>query len=168
MKVQWRVSLRASNPEAPLGGPGQVLDYLGRYTHRVAISNERIIAVGPDEVAFRVRADVATGKKRTVRLGGVAFLARFLLHVLPAGFKRIRHYGLLAPAHKAQRLAAARAALDTAAPQPAVIESVAAFLLRIERAHWLACPHCGHGHFRVTAPLAPVRQPTAPSRGPPS
>jgi hypothetical protein len=154
--------------KAPLGGPGQVLDYLARYTHRVAISNERIVAVGPDTVTFRVRAEAATGKKRTVRLAGVAFVARFLTHVLPAGFKRIRHYGLLAPAHKTQRLAAARAALDTPAPEPAVIESVAAFLARIERADWLACPHCGRGHFRVTAPLAPVRPPATAPRGPPS
>lgn len=153
--------------KAPLGGPGQVLEYLARYTHRVAISNERIVAVDDDEVAFRVRADAATGKKRTVRLGGAQFVARFFLHVLPAGFKRIRHYGLLAPAHKTKRLAAARAALDTPAPKPTVIESVAAFFARIERADWLACPHCGRGHFVATAPLAPVRAPAPTSRGPP-
>lgn len=153
--------------KAPLGGPGQVLDYLARYTHRVAISNERIVTIGPDTVAFRVRADAATARKRIARLNGVAFVARFLTHVLPAGFKRIRHYGLLAPARKRQRLAAARAALDTPAPEPAVIQSVAAFLARVARADWLACPHCRRGHFVVTAPLAPVRPPVAASRGPP-
>lgn len=153
--------------KAPLGGPAQVLDYLARYTHRVAISNERLVALDERDVAFRVRADAATGKKRTVRLAGGEFLARFLLHVLPAGFKRIRHYGLLAPAHKHRKMAAARVALDTPEPQPAVIETVAAFLARIEHADWLTCPHCGRGHFVVTATLPPARAPTATSRGPP-
>ena len=101
----------------PLGGPQAVLDYLGRYTHRVAISNERIIGIANDQVAFRVRAD-AEGKKRVLRLAGSEFIARFLLHVLPSGFKRIRHYGLLSPARKKVGLAscplgAGRAAAGT-------------------------------------------------------
>lgn len=153
--------------KAPLGGPAQVLEYLARYTHRVAISNERIVAIGEDEVAFRVRAQAATGTKRTVRLHGREFLARFLTHVLPTGFKRIRHYGLLAPAHKRRRMAAARAALDIPEPAPTLIESVQAFLKRIERADWHACTHCGRGHFAVSAPLPPVRAPAPGSRGPP-
>ncbi|MBK7662927.1 MAG: transposase [Sterolibacteriaceae bacterium] len=95
----------------PLGGPAQVLDYLGRYTHRVAISNERIVGIEGNEVLLRVRADPAAGARRTVRIPGPAFIHRFLQHVLPAGFKRIRHYGLLSPARKKDGLAAARAAL---------------------------------------------------------
>ena len=114
-----------------------------------------------------MRADAATGKKRAVRLSGAEFLARFLTHVLPTGFKRIRHYGLLAPAHKRRRMAAARAALDIPEPAPAVIESVQAFLQRIDRADWHACTHCGRGHFVVSAPLPPVRAPVPASRGPP-
>ena len=153
--------------KAPLGGPAQVLEYLARYTHRVAISNERIVAIGEGEVAFRVRAEAATGTKRTVRLPGREFLARFLTHVLPTGFKRIRHYGLLAPAHKRRRMAAARAALDIPEPAPALIESVQAFLQRIDRADWNACTHCGRGQFVVSAPLPPVRAPPPGSRGPP-
>jgi hypothetical protein len=90
----------------PLGGPAQVLEYLGRYTHRVAISNERILGVRDGQVLFRVRAgEPGQGKKRVVRLPGTEFVRRFLLHVLPPGFKRIRHYGLLASNHKAGRLA---------------------------------------------------------------
>lgn len=77
--------------KAPLGGPAQVLEYLGRYTHRVAISNERIVGIDQDGVALRVRADATTGKKRTLRLAGNEFIERFLMHVLPPGFKRIRH-----------------------------------------------------------------------------
>jgi hypothetical protein len=147
----------------PLGGPQAVLDYLGRYTHRVAISNERIVGIANDQVAFRVRAD-AEGKKRVLRLAGSEFIARFLLHVLPSGFKRIRHYGLLSPARKKVGLAAARSALAVPPPEPAVIESVAAFLHRVARLESMCCPHCG-GLFRVTATLLPQRGATA--RGPP-
>ena len=148
----------------PLGGPAAVLEYLGRYTHRVAISNERIVGIANEQVAFRVRAD-AEGKKRTLRLPGIEFITRFLLHVLPAGFKRIRHYGLLSPAKKKEGLAAARAALQVPLPQPGVIESVADFLRRVDRLESMCCPHCG-GQFRVTATLLPERY-WPNSRGPP-
>jgi len=93
--------------KTPLGGPAQVLEYLARYTHRTAVSNERIVKITPDQVAFKVRADTKGGK-RFVQLDGVEFVRRFLLHVLPTGLKRIRHYGLLAPS-KTQSLAQARA-----------------------------------------------------------
>ncbi len=147
----------------PLGGPQAVLEYLGRYTHRVAISNERIVGITTDQVAFRVRAD-AEGKKRVLRLAGSEFIARFLLHVLPSGFKRIRHYGLLSPARKKVGLAAARTALAVPPPEPAIIESVAAFLHRVARLESMCCPHCG-GQFRVTATLLPQRR--AKAREPP-
>ena len=95
----------------PLGGPAQVLEYLSRYTHRVAISNERIVGITHDTVALRVRVCGERSKRRTLRVAGSEFIERFLQHVLPRGFKRIRHYGRLGPAHKAAHLAAARAAL---------------------------------------------------------
>lgn len=150
----------------PLGGPEAVLDYLGRYTHRVAISNERIVGIDGDEVAFRVRAEAGGGKKRTLRLRGVAFIGRFLLHVLPAGFKRIRHYGLLSPARKRSGLAAARAALDMPAPSPALVESVADFLRRVARIEQARCPCCGRGLMRVVAVLVPAPR-ALHLRGPP-
>ena len=81
--------------KTPLAGPAQVLDYLSRYTHRTAISNERISSVGQSDIAFKVRAD-AHGGKRTVRLPAMEFVRRVLRHVLPSGLKRIRHYGVLA------------------------------------------------------------------------
>jgi len=150
----------------PLGGPAQVLDYLGRYTHRVAISNERILGMDGETVRLRVR-DSANGKhRRMLRLPAQTFIERFLLHVLPKGFKRIRHYGLIGPAHKAACLAAARAALDAPAPDPVVLESVAAFMCRIEQYERLRCPHCG-GRFVPTAPIAPVPLPLLHLRGPP-
>ena len=89
------------------------------------------------------------------------------MHVLPPGFKRIRHYGLLATAHKARRLAAARGALDVPIPDPVVIESVAAFMQRVAMIECPACRLCGFGHFVVSGSLLPVRAPVASSRGPP-
>jgi hypothetical protein len=144
----------------PLGGPAQVLEYLGRYTHRTAISNERIIAIDHGEVAFRVRVNGEDGKRRTERLTGTEFIGRFLGHVLPGGFKRIRHYGLLGSAHKAARLATARAALGAPQPIPALVESVAAFMQRVGQIEWATCPRCNRGHFVVSdvIPFQPRRQ----------
>jgi hypothetical protein len=86
------------------------------------------------------------------------FIARFLRHVLPPGFKRIRHYGLLAPGHTCQRLAAARAALQTPAPQAMVIESAQAFLKRVAGYDPAVCPHCGQGQWQHIGTLAPQRR----------
>lgn len=143
----------------PLGGPEAVLEYLGRYTHRVAISNERIVGIEDGEVRFRVRADAVSGRKRTLGLPGVEFIRRFLLHVLPSGFKRIRHYGLLSPARKKSGLAAARQVLDVPPPEPAVIESVAMFMQRVGQFERCRCPCCGTGVFRVVATIPPARGP---------
>ena len=150
----------------PLGGPAQVLEYLGRYTHRVAISNERILGIDDGAVAFRVRVNTEGGRKRTLRLPGTEFIKRFVQHVLPHGFKRIRHYGLLSPAHKSARLVAARTALGAPQPEPELIESVAAFMQRVAKIEWGACPHCGLGQFKVLQGIAP--QPRwQPLHGPP-
>jgi hypothetical protein len=150
-----------------LGGPERVLDYLARYTHRVAISNERILGVDADTVRLRVR-DWAHGKRRrTIRVPAHTFIERFFLHVLPKGFKRIRHYGLLGPAAKAAKLAQARAALSAPTPDPLVVESVEAFMRRIQRHEYLRCPHCGNGRFILTEPIAPVPLRLPPLRGPP-
>jgi hypothetical protein len=109
----------------------QVLEYLGRYTHRVAISNERLVGMDETTVRFRVRA--APGK-RVFSVPAEEFIERFLLHVLPSGFKRIRHYGLLAPAAKATRLALARQALSVPPPDPVITATVEDFLRRVARA----------------------------------
>jgi hypothetical protein len=147
----------------PLGGPEAVLEYLGRYTHRVAISNDRIVGIENEQVAFRGRAD-GDGRKRTLRLSGSEFIARFLRHVLPAGFKRIRHYGLLSPARKKMGLAAARSALAVPPPEPAMSESLAAFVRRVARPGSMCCPHRG-GPLQVTGTLLPLTPVAA--RGPP-
>ena len=101
--------------KTPLAGPAAVLDYLARYTHRTAIGNERLVAIDGEQVLLRVRAD-DTGGKRVIAMPGEQFIGRLLQHVLPPGFKRIRHYGLLAPATKTARLALARKLLAMPAP----------------------------------------------------
>jgi len=151
----------------PLGGPEQVLEYLGRYTHRVAISNERLVAMDDTTVRFRVRAKSG---RRVVVLPAEEFIDRFLLHVLPSGFKRIRHYGLLAPAAKATQLALARQALSVPEPDPVITASVEEFLQRIGRDEWARCPHCREGRFVRTAAIPPLQQATRHNssvRGPP-
>lgn len=142
----------------PLGGPAQVLEYLGRYTHRVAISNERILGMEGSSVRFRVRDSVHGNRKKVMRLEAGEFIRRFLLHVLPGGFKRIRHYGLLGPAHKAANLAAARAALEAPVPDAVVLESVEAFMQRVAGIEWLNCPHCHEGRFQVVQAIPPSRE----------
>lgn len=139
----------------PLGGPAQVLEYLGRYTHRVAISNERILGMEGNRVRFRVRDSANGNRKKVVRLEAGEFIGRFMQHMLPNGFKRIRHYGLLGPAHKAANLAAARVALEAPAPDPVVLESVEAFMRRVAGIEWLNCPHCHEGRFHVVQAIPP-------------
>ena len=151
----------------PPGGPEQVLDYLARYTHRVAISNERILDIGADTVSVRVRDWTQGNRRRTLRLPAQTFIERFLLHVLPKGFKRVRHYGLIGPAGKAAKLAQARAALSVPAPDPVVLESVEAFMHRIDQHQRMRCPHCGKGQFVTTATIAAVPLPLLHLRGPP-
>lgn len=104
----------------PFAGPKPVLAYLARYTHRVAISNRRLIAADAKTVMFKVkdyRID-GPGRYKTMTLDAHEFIRRFLIHVLPKGFHRIRHYGLLASGVKADNLALARKLLDIAPPAP--------------------------------------------------
>ena len=163
--------------KTPLGGPAQVLEYLSRYTHRTAIGNQRIRAITEDAVVFSVRAETQGGK-RTVRLDGPEFVRRFMLHVLPTGIKRIRHYGVLASACKAQKLAQAREALQMPTPNPVALESAGEFLHRVACMDVAKCPCCGRGQLRTVAVLpSPTRlpapgavdpaRPAALCRGPP-
>jgi hypothetical protein len=153
----------------PLAGPEQVLEYLARYTHRVAISNERLICANANEVRFRYRAPrgSATHEKKVLTLPAAEFLRRFLLHVLPSGFKRIRHFGLSANRNRARRLAAARAALK--APPPTVVtESPDAFLLRVSGIDPTLCRHCQNGRLILLRHLPrPTRLPQVRATGPP-
>jgi len=159
--------------KTPLGGPAQVLEYLSRYTHRTAISNERIRRISQSEVAFTVRGD-DKGGKRLIRLDGAEFVRRFMQHVLPTGIKRIRHYGVLASSCKAVKLDAARLALQMPVPNPQAVESAQAFMARVARMDVLLCPYCKLGRLRIAEVLARQKQLPAPAssvwppgRGPP-
>ena len=156
--------------KTPLAGPEVVLDYLSRYTHRVAVSNERIVGIDAKGVRLRVRAD-ERGGKRTVVIDGPTFIGRFLQHVLPMGFKRIRHYGLLSPALKTKRLAMARAALDMPQANAQAREDAGTFLKRVAGIDISMCPHCQRGRWLTIEVLRPERSPSpgtvASCRGPP-
>ena len=131
--ARWLAPLRACGwvvyAKRPFAGPRAVLAYLSRYTHRVAISNRRLVAMDEHGVTFRWKDYRAKGRTRhkTMTLSPEEFMRRFLLHVLPGGFHRIRHYGLLANAERRRQLARVRDLLDAPPPEPIVNEpSVAA------------------------------------------
>jgi hypothetical protein len=145
----------------PFGGPEQVFSYLGLYTHRVAISNRRLVAIDENGVCFKTR----NGK--TVLLKPEEFIRRFLLHVLPKGFVKIRHYGLLAPCHAKTKLDLARGLLGQgtntpsapvtaggSAPEP-LSEDVPSIAGTGERT---PCPRCSKG-FLWRLPLPRPRPP---------
>lgn len=157
--------------KTPLAGPAVVLDYLARYTHRTAIGNERLLGIEGAKVRFRVRAD-ATGGKRSIAVDAQQFIARLLQHVLPARFKRIRHYGLLAPAAKSQRLALARKLLAMPQPSAQAREDAQAFMRRVAAIDIGRCPHCQAGRWQLLQERSADRQALAallptPCRGPP-
>jgi Putative transposase/Transposase zinc-binding domain len=156
-KIEWVVFAKR-----PFAGPEAVLAYLSRYTHRVAISNRRLLALDNKSVTFRWKDYRAKGRTRYKRmtLAPDEFIRRFLLHVLPAGFHRIRHYGLFANGGRAENLARARQLLDQPPPQ-AQIEP----LTETDQPTPLAqpCPCCG-GPMMVIETFEPGQ---APSRHPP-
>ena len=100
----------------PFGGPKQVISYLGRYTHRTAISNDRILNVSPETVSFAWKDYSNNYAKKTTTLPGERFLQLFCMHILPYGFTRIRHYGFLSSASKRKSMAIIRASLKVAKP----------------------------------------------------
>lgn len=146
--------------KAPFAGPQKLLDYLGRYTHRVAISNHRLLACENGEVHFTYRDRVDGDRKKTASLSVETFIGRFLLHVLPCGFMRIRHYGFLANRAKQSRLAQCRQQLQASAPEPTPPKTVADWMLELTGVDITRCPHCG-------APLETKElAPQPPQRGP--
>ena len=94
--------------KAPMGGPAQVLKYLGRYTHRIAISNRRILSIADGRVTFKYKDRQHNDQEKVLTLDAEEFVRRFLLHVLPAGFHKVRHYGLLASRNRRAKLLAAQ------------------------------------------------------------
>jgi hypothetical protein len=154
--------------KAPFAGPKQVLSYLARYTHRVAISNRRLVALDDDgQVSFRWKDYRASGrtKPKVMRLPAGEFMRRFLLHVLPDGFHRIRHYGLFANGHRAAMLTRCRELLDVS-PAPAEGGgSENREKRRDARAEVPACPCCG-GPMRIIERLPGPSSRRYPARKP--
>ena len=103
----------------PFAGPAQVLDYVGRYTHRVAISNNRLLSMENGKVRFRWKDYRDGNRQKTMTLAGSEFIRRFLIHVLPGGFHRIRYYGFLGNCHRARKLDRCRELLGMAPVVPA-------------------------------------------------
>ena len=150
---------------APGGVPTVVLKYLARYTHRAAISNRRLVDLAGGRVTFRWKDYAHGGKPGTMTLDAVEFVRRFLMHVLPAGFVRVRHYGLLANGHRREKLARCRELLGTAAtpadPAPAGPDPTTPPVHRAAVTPTRVCPRCGAGRMAMVAEFPP----TAPAGG---
>jgi hypothetical protein len=130
----------------PFGGPEHVLKYLARYTHQVAISNGRLLSVENGRVRFRWRDSRHNNRSSTMELDGEEFIRRFLLHVLPAGFVKIRHFGLLANRNRRRALALCRVHLRST-------ETDLTRLLDDQQTSALnrSCPQCRCGTLHVIA-----------------
>jgi hypothetical protein len=144
----------------PLGGATQVLKYLARYTHRVAISNHRLISLGPEGVTFRWKDYARGSARRTLTLDPLEFLRRFLLHVLPGGFVHIRRYGFLANRHRVQKLARCRALLAEHEGASTPIDDPAPAPTTHHDQPSGACPACGNRTLVLGEVLEP--RPTGP------
>jgi hypothetical protein len=149
----------------PFGGPEQVLEYLGRYTHRVAIANSRLLDFRDGSVAFRWKDYRRESKLKVMRLTAAEFTRRFLLHVLPSGLQRIRHYGLLANRTRDAKLERCRELLGVAPPAPNEHqdEDYRDHYLRLTGVSLVDCPACKRGRMVCIETLLP----TSPVRGPP-
>jgi Putative transposase/Transposase zinc-binding domain len=134
----------------PFAGPEQVLDYVGRYTHRVAISNNRLLDIAEGKVTFRYKDYRHDSQQKTMTLEAEEFIRRFLLHVLPEGFQRIRYYGFLANRYRQQKLAHCRELLDMPAREPPTLDGAKDYRERYEELTGCSlwqCPVCHKGRM---------------------
>ena len=142
----------------PFAGPEQVLDYVGRYTHRVAISNHRLLDIGNGQVRFLWK-DYRDGKQKVLTLTANEFMRRFLLHVLPDRFPRIRYYGFMGNRCREEKLTVCRRLLDMPAAETNATETILDYQDRYEKltGHSLRqCPVCGCGRMRVVEILSAI------------
>ena len=152
-KTEWVVYA-----QAPFGGPKQVLEYLGRYTHRVAISNHRLVDMVDDTVAFRWKDYRKDAAQRLMRLDAAEFVRRFLLHVLPKGLQRIRHYGFLSNRSRDTQLAECRRLLSAPPPAAPRSDEQPDYRDRFERITGQSlrqCPHCAVGNMIAVETFPP-------------
>ncbi|MBV8224754.1 MAG: IS91 family transposase [Verrucomicrobia bacterium] len=136
----------------PFAGPEQVLDYVGRYTHRVAISNNRLLDIAQAKVTFRYKDYRHDARHKTMTLQADEFIRRFLLHVLPEGFQRIRYYGFLANRYREQKLAHCRDLLGMPAPEPVSPKSGSDYRDRygeLTGSSLWQCPVCHEGRMLI-------------------
>lgn len=145
----------------PFAGPDQVLEYLGRYTHRVAVSNDRILSCSDGVVRFSWTDYADQDRRKVMALAVDEFLRRFLLHILPTGFMRIRHFGLLANRTRQRTLTRCRQLLGARPVEPARPESVLTLMHRLTGVDLSRCPACGEGRMQITA-IIPPTQPAPP------
>jgi hypothetical protein len=138
----------------PFAGPEQVLEYLGRYTHRVAISNNRIISIDKGKVTFKYRDRERNNETRIMTLHAHEFIRRFLLHVLPMGFMKIRYFGFLAHKKKGETIALLRKLIDPKATLPEKMkETIIEMMLRLTGNDITCCPKCGKGKMTMIRKL---------------
>jgi ribosomal protein L37AE/L43A len=144
----------------PWGGAATVLKYLARYTHRAAISNRRLVEFADGRVTFRWKDYAHGGRRGTMTLDAVEFVRRFLMHVLPTGFVRVRHYGLLANRHRQEKLARCRELLGMTVPEqaelaPADSDPIPPPVHEATVTATRVCPRCGAGRMVVIAEFPP-------------
>ena len=132
----------------PFGGPERVLKYLARYTHRVAISNHRLVNLDEGHVTFRYKDYSDDHRQKTMTLSATEFLRRFVQHVLPRGFVKVRHYGLLANRHRQERLEVCRRQLLALTVATVLAEAAdESNPTRVDPAPRPCCPRCGSQHL---------------------
>ena len=140
-KCQW-----IAYAKRPFAGPEQVLEYLGRYTHRVAISNHRILCIANGKVVFTYRDPKRSEAVKVMTLAADEFIRRFLLHVLPKGFMKIRYFGFLAHRNKKQTIPLLRKLINPKAKLPEKSnETVVEMMLRLTGIDVTSCPECKKG-----------------------
>jgi hypothetical protein len=147
VRTEWVVYAKR-----PFGGPAQVLKYLARYTHRVAISNQRLLGMRDGKVTFRWKDYAHGNRKSTMTLEATEFIRRFLLHVLPSAFVRIRYYGFMANRNRAKNLEHCRQLLGvttTAPPEAATSDAQVAPIQPAAMPVAQCCPACRVGHMRI-------------------
>jgi len=138
----------------PFAGPEQILEYLGRYTHRVAISNNRILSIDNDKVTFTYRDRERNNQIRIMTLDAHEFIRRFLLHVLPMGFMKIRYFGFLSHKNKTQAIALLRKLIDPDAILPEkIVENIIEMMHRLTGSDITCCPKCGKGKMKIIKKL---------------
>ena len=137
----------------PFAGPEQVLEYLGRYTHRVAITNNRILSIDNATVTFSYRDRHDNNKIKLMDLTADEFIRRFLLHVLPRGFMKIRYFGFLAHTNKKQAVALIRSLLGVTMSVEKTKETIPQMMLRLTGKDITCCPRCKKGTMTIIKTL---------------